>query len=195
MCYARLTVPVFLAATLCACASKPIGINGTWYGTLANSGGSEMLAFTGAFEQGSGSSLNVSGFSITFPSTCFSSSTTETATFSASGSSNGYQTGALQMTISTMFPESVNNVVILNGNRDGTGNFSGTWSMTGVSGCSGNGTFAISTPEGEGYTGPVDEGWAPMSVPIPKKAEAEYARLQKREEALPRPLLSCRWFT
>jgi hypothetical protein len=54
-------------------------------------------------------------------------------------------TGTFEMTISTMFP-ALNNVVTLTGNRTGDGTISGTWVLTGQTGCSGNGTFTLSPP-------------------------------------------------
>lgn len=83
--------------------------------------------------QGMGSTITVSNFNFLSAAPCFST-TAETAMLSAS---------SFQMTITTLFPGAQNNVLTLNGTRESNGNFSGTWTATGQTGCSGNGTFTM----------------------------------------------------
>lgn len=141
------TLLISLIAMLGACGgSSPRNINDFWLGNLNNPDGTLAFALAAMLTQGSGSEVDVTRFEISGSLSCFSSSTSQTATFSVTGSSNGFQTGPFAMTVSTMFPEGMNNVLTLNGNRDGTGTISGTWTLTGQSGCTGNGTFTMSPP-------------------------------------------------
>jgi hypothetical protein len=67
--------------------------------------------------------------------------TTQTGSFVVSGDFNGNVTGQLQLTISTTFPSN-NNVLTLTGAASGS-TISGTWTLNGGTGCSGNGTFTM----------------------------------------------------
>jgi hypothetical protein len=53
------------------------------------------------------------------------------------------------MIISTTFPGGSNNVLTLQGTVN-SNTISGTWSATGLTGCSGNGTFTIGPPTTHG---------------------------------------------
>jgi hypothetical protein len=57
------------------------------------------------------------------------------------GNFNGNVTGTFEMTITTMFP-GTNNVLTLQGTVTGN-TISGNWTLTGGTGCTGNGTFTI----------------------------------------------------
>lgn len=120
---------------------NPGNINGTWTATLTNPDGSSAFAFTTSFTQSSGNALSVTNFTFSSSGSCFSSPTTETGSFNLSGNFNGTVTGSFEMTISTLFPEQ-NNVLTLNGTVNGS-TISGTWTLTGTTGCSGNGTFTF----------------------------------------------------
>jgi len=128
---------------LISCGSNPKTINGTWQAALANTDGSVAYTFLTSLTQGTGSAVSVSNFGFNSPASCFTSSLGETAVFSVSGNSNGYQTGSFQMTITTAFPEGVNNVLTLNGTRNSDGGISGNWTVTGLTRCPGNGTFTM----------------------------------------------------
>jgi hypothetical protein len=144
-----LTLLAVLTAILGACGGgpSPRNINGLWLSQLNNPDGTLAFAFPVTLTQGSGSGLNVTGLGLDGSSPCFSMPTSQTATFSATGSSNGFQTGPFTMTVSTLFPEGLNNVLTLNGNRNGDGSISGMWTLTGLPGCTGtNGTFTMNPP-------------------------------------------------
>jgi hypothetical protein len=54
------------------------------------------------------------------------------------------------MTITTVFPAGMNNVLTLQGTRNGDGSISGTWTLTGLTGCTGeNGTFQMLQPHAD----------------------------------------------
>ena len=49
------------------------------------------------------------------------------------------------MTISTVFP-ALNNVLTFQGALNGDGSIAGTWTLTGQTGCTGNGNFTMLLP-------------------------------------------------
>ncbi len=124
-------------------SNKPAtdNINGSWNASLNNTDGSSAFTFTTTLTQSSGASLTFTNFTFTTTSPCFSDQTSETGSFGFSGNLNGNVTGTFEMTITTIFP-TTNNVLTLNGSVNGN-QISGTWTLTGVTGCSGNGTFII----------------------------------------------------
>lgn len=136
--------------TMAGCGSSNSGnmsannINGTWSANLMNTDGTTAFGFSANFAQASGSSVTVTNFTITSPSPCFPSTTAETGTFGLSGNSNGTVTGTFGMTVTTMFP-TTNNLLTLTGMVNGK-TITGTWTLTGFSGCSGSGTFTIIQP-------------------------------------------------
>lgn len=133
-----------LIVTLAGCGggnSNMGNINGTWTATLTNPQGGTAFAFTTNFMQGSGNNLNVVSFQFTTSGSCFSGPTSETGSFVLSGDFNGHVSGQFGFTISTTFP-SDNNVLTLVGTVNGN-TISGTWTLTGVSGCTGNGNFTM----------------------------------------------------
>jgi hypothetical protein len=121
-------------------------INGTWFATLTNTDGSLAYTFSTTFTQATGSALDVTSFTFTSTGPCFASDqTSETGTFGLMGNFNGNVTGTFGMTITTMFPGATNNLLTLQGTVNGN-TISGTWTLTGGTGCSGNGTFTIHPP-------------------------------------------------
>jgi hypothetical protein len=116
-------------------------INGTWTATLSNPDGTTAFGFTTNFVQGSGNNLNVVSFQFTTSGSCFSGEqTTETGSFALSGDFNGNVTGQFQFTISTMVIP-VNRLTLTGTANNGT--ISGTWTLTGAPGCTGNGNFTM----------------------------------------------------
>ena len=142
---ARLTFLLLLAAILIACGSSGTTktINGTWQANLVSPSGSAAYLFLSGLSQGTGSTVTVSNFDFNSPAPCFSMPLGQSATFSVSGASNGYETGPFQMTINTLFPQQVNNVLQLNGTRNSNGSISGSWTVTGLTGCPASGTFTM----------------------------------------------------
>jgi hypothetical protein len=122
-------------------SSSSGNISGNWTVTLTNPDGSPAFAFATSFTQGSDTSVSVTNLTFSTTSSCFASQTTETGTFTFSGNFNGNMTGTFGMTISTMLPApQTNNVLTLQGTVNNN-TISGTWTLTGVSGCNGNGSF------------------------------------------------------
>ncbi len=143
----QIAMIVFLALglTMCGCgSSKSSGdINGTWTVTLTNTNGSPAYAFQTTFTQGSGSTFSVTNFTFTSAGPCFASyQASETGSFGLMGNLNGNITGTFEMIITTMFPGATNNVLTLQGTVNGN-TISGTWTLTGLTGCSGNGKFTM----------------------------------------------------
>lgn len=125
-------------------------INGTWFANLTDSNGEIVdlvYSFSATFTETSNNGLDITNFTFVTPGPCFASYSadqySETGTFSLSGNFNGNVTGTFGMTINTLFP--TNNVLTLNGTVNGS-KITGTWSATGLSGCSGSGTFTIQPP-------------------------------------------------
>jgi len=148
------TALVLLALVLTACGGSskssnpaPRGVDGFWTINLHNPDGSLALVFNANLTQAGGSSLNISNFSVFTPSPCFTSSTSQSATFTVTGASGGFQTGPFTMTVSTIFGTAVENVATLTGTREPDGRISGTWTLTGLSGCNGTGTLLMMLPE------------------------------------------------
>jgi hypothetical protein len=142
----------WLALMLGACGnSRQVqGINGGWSAYLKNPDGTSAFTFQTTFTQASGAAVDVTSFTFEPAPQCFVATTSETASFSSTGNSNGIAVGAFAMTVSTTFP-SVQNVLTLQGNRNAsvedTGSISGTWDLAGQSGCTGiSGTFTMNQP-------------------------------------------------
>jgi hypothetical protein len=142
-----------LAMSGCDGANAPGSgnINGTWFATLTDSNGDIVdlaYSFSTTFTETSNNGLDVTNFTFSVPGPCFAPYSadqySETGSFILSGNSNGNVTGTFAMTITTEFP-AANNVLTLNGTVNGNA-ISGTWNATGLTGCSGNGTFTIQPP-------------------------------------------------
>lgn len=144
--YIAVTLLAFLILILSSCGSSTPSksINGIYFAQLKNPDGTQAFMFNTTLAQGSGSAVNISSFNFMSPSPCFPSTTSQTATFMVTGSSNGFATGPFDMTVSTAFP--ANNVLTLTGMRGSDGNFSGAWTGTGFAGCTGSGSFTMAPP-------------------------------------------------
>lgn len=137
----RIFLPVVIVAALIfgviiqmSCGSSTShNINGQWFSSLVNENQTPENQFRATFAQGTGSTLTVSNFNFLNAAPCFTTMA-ETATLSGS---------SFQMTITTLFPAAENNVLTLQGTRTSNGNFSGTWTATGQTGCTGSGTFTM----------------------------------------------------
>jgi len=134
---------VAFALVLSGCGMNGGGgnINGSWAATLMNGAGNPTFAFTTSFTQSNGSTLNIVNFTFTTPGNCFDSQqTTETGSFSLSGNFNGSVSGSFQMTIRTT--GSADDVLTLQGMVN-NGKITGTWTLTGSTSCTGNGSFTM----------------------------------------------------
>lgn len=136
---------ILLASFLVACGStRPSRvIDGAWNANLQNPDNSSAYTFSTTLNQGTGSGVTVISFLFTASAPCFSSSTAQTATFSATGHAGGYQTGPFSMNISSALGGPVENVLTLSGTRNSDGTITGTWSLSGLPGCSGNGAYSM----------------------------------------------------
>jgi hypothetical protein len=134
----------------CGSSSTPgsTNINGNWFASLTDSNGVVDYSFSTTFSGISNNGLDITNFTFVIPGPCFSpySSTqySETGSFTLGGNFNGNVTGTFDMQITTTFP-TTNNVLTLNGTVTGN-KITGNWSATGLTGCSGNGTFTIQPP-------------------------------------------------
>ena len=125
--------------TLAGCGSNnnPANINGNWTATLT---GSQNFNFTTSIIENSDGTISVTNFSFSSNSSCFVSGETETGTFALSGNFNGKVTGKFGMTVKSGMPSG--NTLALTGDVNGN-TITGTWTLTGSSGCTGNGTFTM----------------------------------------------------
>ena len=131
---------ITLAIALTGCGTTPGTINGFWTATLTNPAGTPALAFQTTFLQGGGTGLTISNFAFTTSGSCFvSGQTSETGSVSLGGNYNGKVTGSLAMIVTSTVPNA-NNLLNLKGTVNG-GTITGTWTLTGGTGCTGNGTF------------------------------------------------------
>jgi len=125
--------------TLAGCGSNnnPANINGNWTATLT---GSQNFNFTTSIIENSDGTISVTNFSFSSNSSCFVSGETETGTFALSGNFNGKVTGKFGMIVKSGMPSG--NTLALTGDVNGN-TITGTWTLTGSSGCTGNGTFTM----------------------------------------------------
>jgi hypothetical protein len=121
-------------------SSNPSNINGTWNATLVSGGNATVFTFGTSLKENGDGSLSVSNFSFTTNSLCFVSGETETGSFTLSGNFNGAVSGKFGFTVESGSP--TGNTLALSGDANGN-TISGTWTLTGSSGCTGNGTFTM----------------------------------------------------
>lgn len=131
-----------LSMTLAGCGKSAGNIDGNWTTTLTTPpGGTPVFAFQTNFTGSGGGNFTITSLTFTTAGTCFATGPfTETGSVSLSGDYNGHVTGSFAMTISTQFPAGTNNVLSLNG-AVANSTITGTWTLTGGTGCSGNGVF------------------------------------------------------
>ena len=135
----KLAVAMLLVAglALVGCGSNnPANINGNWTATLT---GSQNFNFTTSIIENSDGTVSVSKFTFSSNS-CFLQGETETGTFALSGNFNGKVTGKFGMIVTSGTPSG--NTLTLTGDANGN-TITGTWTLTGSSGCTGNGTFTM----------------------------------------------------
>jgi len=134
-----------LAALQLACGSSHPArkIDGIWNANLEHFDSSSAFKFFTTLTQNSGSTVDVSGFLFMDATPCFPDKTGQTAKFSATRHFAGYEIGPFTMHISTTLGTATENVLALDGTRGSDGKISGTWTLTGVPGCSGGGTYTM----------------------------------------------------
>lgn len=123
----------------CGANSHVVGnINGHWAATL-NSSGADTFVFNTLLTVHSDGSLGSSNFTFAVNNTqCFPSTTTETGSFTLQGNFNGQVRGMFQYTITG----AEGNILKLNGTVN-SGQITGTWMLSGTTGCGGNGNFTM----------------------------------------------------
>jgi len=133
---------VFVGMTLIGCGSKSSNsnINGTWNATLVSGGNATVFAFGTSLQANSDGSLTVSNFQFTTNSPCFVSGESESGSFTLSGNFNGAVNGKFGLSVQSGNPSG--NTLALSGTANGN-TISGTWTLTGSGGCTGNGTFTM----------------------------------------------------
>ena len=128
-----------LALTGCGSNSNLAGnINGNWAATLTSTG-PDTFAFNALLAVHGDGSLGSSNFRFTVNNThCFPSTTTQAGSFTLQGNFNGQVSGSFQYTITG----AEGNILSLNGTAQ-NGQITGTWTLSGAIGCSGNGNFTM----------------------------------------------------
>jgi hypothetical protein len=129
-----------LALFGCGSSSNRSNINGNWNATLiGTNSNTPIFSFGTSITQTSNGNLSISNFQFTTNSPCFASES-ENGSFTLSGNFNGNVTGKFGMTILSTSP--TGNTLALTGQVNGSV-ITGNWTLTGSSGCSGNGTFTM----------------------------------------------------
>jgi hypothetical protein len=131
---------MLLVLASCGGGKTPSTINGNWAGFLQNPNGTEAFGFQALLTQNSGTSVAVSNFVFTSSGSCFTSQTVESATFSTTGNLSG----PFEMTVISQSSRSI--VLTIQGNLESNSaneKITGTWTLTGASGCNGSGTFVM----------------------------------------------------
>jgi hypothetical protein len=142
--YFILAALLIASVTLIGCGSNsnnPSNINGTWNATLMSNGnGTPVFTFGTSIKVNGDNSLSVSNFSFTTDSPCFVSGETESGSFTLSGNFNGQVKGSFGLSVLSGSPSG--NTLTLSGSANGN-TISGTWTLTGSSGCTGSGNFTM----------------------------------------------------
>jgi hypothetical protein len=147
----RFAMPVFLVTLMLACmtligcgaGSNPANINGNWNATLLQTNNGPTLYDFGLslVVNGSGS-LSVTNFQFSNGNqpSCFVDGETETGSFTLTGNLNGQVSGQFGLAVQASSPAS--NALTLSGTVNGN-TITGTWALTGSTGCTGNGSFTM----------------------------------------------------
>jgi hypothetical protein len=139
-----LTMLLGLGLVLVGCGTSSqngANINGNWTATLTDTNGTQMFSFTTSLIATGGSgTLTINNFHLSTNSPCFVSVKTEAGTFSLSGNFSGNVSGQLGMSVLSDSPSG--NTLALTGTVNNNA-VSGSWSLSGGSGCTGNGSFMM----------------------------------------------------
>ena len=124
--------------------SNSTNINGNWSASLTGtSGGATIYSFTTTFTEVSGGGLSITNFTLTSTGPCFvSGETTEAGNFTLSGNFSGNVMGTFGMTVTSQATGELN-VLTLQGGVGPNNTIMGTWSVTGTSARTGQGSFTI----------------------------------------------------
>jgi hypothetical protein len=119
---------------------NPATLNGGWNATLTDTGNSTAFTFGMSLLVNGDGTLNVSHFNFTTTSPCFVAEESETGSFTLSGTLGGSVTGKFGLVVQSGSP--VGNTLKLSGTANGN-TVSGTWTLTGGTGCTGSGLFTM----------------------------------------------------
>ena len=114
-------------------------INGNWNANLMSGGNTPVFAFGTSMTENSDGTVTITNFSFTTSSPCFDSET-ESGSFTLGGNFNGSVGGKFGMTVQSSTP--IGNTLTLTGAVSGN-TITGTWTLTGSSGCTGSGSFTM----------------------------------------------------
>lgn len=135
---------VLIGLALVGCGSNNMNasnINGTWNAMLmSTTGGQAVFAFGTSLHINGDGSLSITNFNFTTNSPCFVSGETESGSFTVAGNFNGQTTGSFGFAVKSGTPGG--NTLTLSGAATGN-TISGTWTLSGGTGCTGNGTFTM----------------------------------------------------
>jgi hypothetical protein len=140
-----IAVLLSMGLTLIGCgggnnSNNPANINGNWNATLTDAGNATVFTFGTSLIVSNDGTLSVSNFSFSTNSSCFVSGETESGSFALSGNFSGNVTGKFQFSVKSGSPGG--NTLSLSGTANGN-TISGTWSLTGGTGCTGSGNFMM----------------------------------------------------
>lgn len=121
-------------------SSSSGNINGTWNAALVDTNNQTYFKFGTSLVVNGDGTLSVTNLTITSPSPCFSAAESETGSFMLSGNFNGDVKGTFNFVLTSASP--AGSTLTLNGSANG-GTISGTWTLGGSFGCTGNGTFTM----------------------------------------------------
>jgi len=137
-----------LVVAMAGCGSNNgsnTNVNGNWSATLLNSSdGSSAFSFTTTLNEASQGNVTVTNFKFTSTGSCFvDGQTTQSGNFTLSGDFSGNVKGTFGMTVSSLPSSGTQSQLVLQGGVGPNNTVTGTWTLSGSSACTGNGTFVF----------------------------------------------------
>jgi hypothetical protein len=140
-CLTAVVLCVCLVTAGCAAnGGNTANINGSWTATLLDQENAAAFSFGLALIVNGDGTLSVSNFNFMSNSPCFVSGETESGSFALSGNFNGNVSGKFNFVVQSGSPSG--NTLTLSGTANGN-TISGTWSLTGGTGCTASGNFTM----------------------------------------------------
>ncbi|HEY1678025.1 MAG TPA: hypothetical protein VGG04_09990 [Candidatus Sulfotelmatobacter sp.] len=121
-------------------SSNPATLNGTWNATLLDLNSTTVFTFGTSLAVNGNGSLTITNFRFNSNSPCFVSGESESGSFALMGNFNGQVNGRFGLSVQSGSPSG--NTLTLSGSANGN-TISGTWTLTGGTGCSGSGSFTM----------------------------------------------------
>ena len=134
-----------LGMTMVGCGSNngssSTNVNGNWSASLTDSQNTPTFAFTTTLTEVSGGSVSISNFTFSTSGSCFADGqTSQSGSFTLSGDFSGNVKGTFGMTISSTNSAAQ---LSLTGGVGPNNTITGTWMLSGATGCSGSGNFTF----------------------------------------------------